>query len=119
MSPLYCRYYLQHFCDSYRQAGIDLLQGQPISLESVDMLNRLAEEVHETACLVVAEAQECSPLDASLTPSLSHDLVNAPEIRGAAATYHVARLVPLRNAQIWGCSGFRQIQVLCLQHRHS
>jgi len=104
MSPLYCRYYLQHFCDSYRQAGIDLLQGQPISVESVDSLNRLAEEVHDTTCFVVAEIQKCSPLDATLTPSLSHDLINAPEIRGAAATYHVARLVPQGTAEIMGGS---------------
>ncbi|KAE8740672.1 hypothetical protein FOCC_FOCC013820 [Frankliniella occidentalis] len=74
------RYFLQHFSDSYRQAGIDLMLGQPVSVESIDMLNRLAEEFHEAALL-----------DAALTPSLSHDLANAPEIRGATATFHVAR----------------------------
>lgn len=72
------------------------MQGQPVSLDSVDMLNRLAEEVHEAACHVMTEVRECSPVDAALTPSLSHDLANAPEIRVASATYHVARLVPLK-----------------------
>ena len=70
------------------------MQGQPISVDSVDILNKIAENVHKAAQYAVLEVQECSPLDAALTPSLSHDFTNAPEIRMATATVYVARLVP-------------------------
>ncbi|PNF21521.1 hypothetical protein B7P43_G13512, partial [Cryptotermes secundus] len=75
------RYYLGHFVDSYRQAGIDIMQGQTIDDED---LENCTNEL-QTA---VSIAQTLVPLS---PPMYMSDIALGPEMRFINALYHMIR----------------------------
>lgn len=78
------RYYLGHFVDSYRQAGIDIMQGQTIDDEDVE---NCSSEL-QTA---ISIAQALVPLSA---PMYMSDIALGPEMNFMSALYHMTRCVP-------------------------
>jgi small neutral amino acid transporter SnatA (MarC family) len=74
---------LGHFVDSYRQAGIDIMQGQTISDEDVE---NCSSEL-QTA---ISIAQALVPLSA---PMYMSDIALGPEMKFVSALYHMTRCV--------------------------
>ena len=68
-----------HFVDSYRQAGIDIMQGQTVDDEELDEL--------QTASRI---AQELIPLS---PPQYMSDIALGPEMKLFNALYYMTRCV--------------------------
>ena len=87
-----------HFVDSYRQAGVDIMQGQTISDEDVE---NCSSEL-QTA---VSIAQALVPLSA---PMYMSDIALGPEMNFISALYHMTRCVA--TMILTSCS------LVCVQH---
>jgi len=74
---------LGHFVDSYRQASIDIMQGQTIDDED---LENCANELQTAACI----AQALIPLS---PPMYMSDIAPGPEMKFISVLYHMTRCV--------------------------
>jgi hypothetical protein len=89
---------LGHFVDSYRQAGIDTMQGQTINDEDVE---NCSSEL-KTAVYI---AQALVPLSA---PMYMSDIALGPEMNFVSALYHMTRCVSTTT--------FASCCLVCIQH---